>query len=617
MLDPLLAASGISLQGLTSGTGSLSNVYESPLITADVFTDGFIINEYALGDIELASGWNNSTSELELNGSLIKDERKTIDFNGTYKPDDKTSPLNVEAYVDQLQLDFLNAFITEGISGFSGDISGDVRVTGFPDAPLLKGGVEFHKAMVHVDYLNTSYFFEERASIHPEWFGLDAIKVYDEQNNQAILTGTVAHENFKNWNFDVYLDMEEEDFLVMNTTIEENSLYYGKAFVTGYAGVFGYADNLEIDVKVRSEKGTTVALPLGGTEEVAFGDFVTFVDKDAPKVEEVEVDLTGIDLNLELDITPDAEMRIIFDEAVGDEIKGRGQGHINMVINNLSTFNMYGTVEVLDGSYLFTLKNLINKEFGVVPGGTISWYGDPFEANVDIDAVYSLSAPLYDLMAEENEQYKQRVPVDLIMQLENSLFNPDIGFDIELPGSSEIIQNRVNSAISTEEEMNRQAFALLVLRRFISPPNISKQHNAIGLAENSTELLSSQLSNWLSQISNDFDVGVNYRPGDDISNEELAVALSTQLFNDRLRVSGNFGVAANNNAQQEQANNLIGDLMIEWKMLENGKIKLIVYNQSNDYDVTNTNISPYTQGIGIVFQEEFITLSELFQLQEN
>ncbi|MEO0405181.1 MAG: translocation/assembly module TamB, partial [Bacteroidota bacterium] len=219
--------------------------------------------------------------------------------------------------------------------------------------------------------------------------------------------------------------------------------------------------------------------------------------------------------------------------------------------------------------------------------------------------------------AEENEQYKQRVPVDLIMQLENNLFNPDIGFNIELPGSSEIIQNRVNSAISTEEEMNRQAFALLVLRRFISPPNISKQHNAIGLAENSTELLSSQLSNWLSQISNDFDVGVNYRPGDDISNEELAVALSTQLFNDRLRVSGNFGVAANNNAQQQQANNVIGDLMIEWKMLENGKIKLIVYNQSNDYDVTNTNISPYTQGIGIVFQEEFNTLSELFQLQEN
>lgn len=618
MLDPLLVNAGIRLNGRTSGDIVVNDVYGDPLINTNLDTQQLKIDEYLIGDVRLESDWDQSLQQLNTSGALEKNGKTAVEFSGSYTPSDEESPLLLNAYVDDAELDFLNAFITEGISGINGTISGDVEVTGKLESPQLQGGVDFNGASVHVDYLSTTYFFEEGASIHPDWFGLDGIHVYDEENNMALLTGTIVHENFADWNFDVFLDMEEEDFLVLSTTEEENNLYYGKAYVTGYAGVFGYADNLEIDVNVKSEKGTTIALPLGGTEEVQFGNFVTFVDFSDPVEEEIEVDLTGIDLNLELDITPDAEMRIIFDEAVGDEIKGRGKGHLNMVINNLSTFNMYGTVEVVEGNYLFTLKNLINKEFGVVPGGTISWFGDPFEAVLDLKAVYKLTAPLYDLMAEDAEQYRQRVPVELMMNLSDGLMNPNIHFDIDLPTSNEITKTRVRSAISTEEEMNRQAFALLVLRRFISPPNISKSHNNNGLAENSTELLSSQLSNWLSQISNDFDVGVNYRPGDEISNEELAVALSTQLFNDRLRVSGNFGLAYGTGTQtQAQANNVIGDLQIEWKILENGKIRLVVYNQSNDYDITRAANSNYTQGVGVIFQEEFNTLYELFDLKEK
>ena len=618
MLDPLLIESGVRLNGRTNGDVVLNDFYGSPLVNINLDTRKLQVDEYLIGDVILESNWDQAQQKLNTKGELIQDGFNAIQFDGSYTPSNEDSPLLLNALVDDAELAFLNAFITEGISEINGTISGNVEVTGKLEAPQLQGSVDFNSASVRVDYLSTTYFFEESASIHPEWFGLDGIHVYDEDNNMALLTGTIVHNNFADWNFDVFLDMEDEDFLVLSTTAEENNLYYGKAYVTGYAGVFGYADNLEIDVNVKSEKGTTIALPLGGAEEVQFGNFVTFVDLSTPVEEEIEVDLTGIDLNLELDITPDAEMRIIFDEAVGDEIKGRGRGHLNMVINNLSTFNMYGTVEVVEGNYLFTLKNLINKEFGVVPGGTISWFGDPFEAVLDLKAVYKLTAPLYDLMAEDAEQYRQRVPVELMMNLSDGLLNPNIHFDIDLPTSNEITKMRVRSAISTEEEMNRQAFALLVLRRFISPPNISKSHNNVGIAENSTELLSSQLSNWLSQISNDFDVGVNYRPGDEISNEELAVALSTQLFNDRLRVSGNFGLAYGTGAQtQAQANNVIGDLQIEWKILENGKIRLVVYNQSNDYDITRAANSNYTQGVGIIFQEEFNTLYELFDLQEK
>ncbi|MCC6599631.1 MAG: translocation/assembly module TamB domain-containing protein, partial [Crocinitomicaceae bacterium] len=161
--------------------------------------------------------------------------------------------------------------------------------------------------------------------------------------------------------------------------------------------------------------------------------------------------------------------------------------------------------------------------------------------------------------------------------------------------------------ISTEQEKNRQAFSLLVMRQFVSPPNIISDRSTSGgsvASANSSELLSSQISNWLSQISGDFNLGFNYRPGDDISNEEIALALSTQLFDEKLSVSGNFGVSKGN-ASNEQPTNLIGDLRLEYKMTKDGKIRLVVYNQSNDFTVSTAQQSPYTQGVGVIYQEDF------------
>jgi hypothetical protein len=323
-------------------------------------------------------------------------------------------------------------------------------------------------------------------------------------------------------------------------------------------------------------------------------------------------------MNFQLDITPDAQFRIIFDEVVGDEISGRGRGAIRMEINNLNTFNMYGTVEVDQGRYLFTLKNLINKEFEVKPGGTITWFGDPLAADINLDAIYKVNTSLYDLFPEESEQLRQRIPVHLNMLLTGKLMSPLIGFDITLPTSDDLTRARLAGTLNNEQEVNRQAFSLLVLRRFISPPDIAKTNTSLGLAENSTELITSQLSNWLSQISDDFDIGVNYSPGDQISSDELAIALSTQLFNDRLLLSGNFGVQqAPTAAGTENSSNLIGDIRIEYKVTPKGKIRLIVYNQSNEFDLVRNRQNNYTQGMGIVYQEEFDSLYELFRLEEN
>jgi hypothetical protein len=243
----------------------------------------------------------------------------------------------------------------------------------------------------------------------------------------------------------------------------------------------------------------------------------------------------------------------------------------------------------------------------VRPGGTISWYGDPFAADLNLKTVYKVSASLKDILPDDvTGSSGQRVPIDLVMNLSGKMFKPSVSFEIELPTVDEVTKSRVQSVISTDQERNRQAFALLVMRRFVSPPNINRESSASSnaFAENGTELLSSQISNWLSQISDDFNLGFNYRPGDEISNEEIALALSTQLFNDRLAISSNVGVSRGNTANQNPSN-LIGDIRLEYKITPEGKIRLVVYNESNDFRMVTVQQSPYTQGVGVLYQEEF------------
>ncbi len=613
----LLSEQGIEQYGLLTGDFEVRDVYQSTLITCDVLALDYTVNGYLVGDVCAESSWDPVLKRLLLAGDIDRQKLRQLTFSGFYTPGNEASPLDLTVGLKDLPLNLANAFLDESYAEIGGTANGTVAVTGKVDSPKLNGEVALSQASVRVDYLNTTYFIDDAVEVSEDMFTFD-FPILDEDGNAGFAVGAVIHDEFDDWNFDLFLDLEKSPFLLMNTTAAMNGLYFGKAYATGFVNVGGTLDDLVIDVTARSERGTTIALPLDGAEDITFEEFISFIDADAPEVEEEDIDLSGIRMNFQLDITPDAQFRIIFDEVVGDEISGRGRGAIRMEINNLNTFNMYGTVEVDQGRYLFTLKNLINKEFEVKPGGTITWFGDPLAADINLDAIYKVNTSLYDLFPEESEQLRQRIPVHLNMLLTGKLMSPLIGFDITLPTSDDLTRARLAGTLNNEQEVNRQAFSLLVLRRFISPPDIAKTNTSLGLAENSTELITSQLSNWLSQISDDFDIGVNYSPGDQISSDELAIALSTQLFNDRLLLSGNFGVQqAPTAAGTENSSNLIGDIRIEYKVTPKGKIRLIVYNQSNEFDLVRNRQNNYTQGMGIVYQEEFDSLYELFRLEEN
>jgi hypothetical protein len=162
--------------------------------------------------------------------------------------------------------------------------------------------------------------------------------------------------------------------------------------------------------------------------------------------------------------------------------------------------------------------------------------------------------------------------------------------------------------------MNMQIFSLLIINRFTTPKSNLPSLNG-GIGTNSYELLSNQLSNWFSQISKKVDVGVNYRPGNEITREELEVALSTQLFNDKLSIDGNVQTG-NNQTGSGKTSSIVGDVNMEYKLTNDGRIVLKGYNKSNTVDMLGEN-SKYKQGFGVFYRREFDSFGDLFRKKKK
>jgi hypothetical protein len=285
---------------------------------------------------------------------------------------------------------------------------------------------------------------------------------------------------------------------------------------------------------------------------------------------------------------------------------------------------MYGNYIINRGEYVFALKEFINKKFNLKKGGSITWFGDPYNADIDISAKYSLRTSLFNVLPfETRNNWKHKSLVEVDINLENDLINPDVKFDINIPKATESVKTSIKSLLSNNEEMNKQVFSLLILNQFITPNHLNYGDNSKIYDISTTEVLSNQLGNMISSFSNEFDIGFNYTLGDQISNDELSVAMSTQQFNDRLSIRTNLGLSQSNNLI-ENTNSFIGDVNIEYILNNAGNLRVHAYNESNEYDLSNQNQSNYTQGIGVFYKQSFNSfreflceLANLFKSKKN
>lgn len=615
--NPFTEKNGFVFDGYIDGKASLSNIRHDLIFTADLNFTELTVNHELIGTGAMSSAYDNVTKVVEAKGKLMRDAVPAIDFSGKYYTTRNENSFDFDLSLDKTPLSIFSKYIAAVMGNLKGYASGKVKLKGTPKDPDITGKLNLQKVNFDIAYLNTHYSFTgdvdvtknafiiNNLQLHDYVSDLSVLRLRDINDGIGIVNGKLMHDKFKNFRFEATL--QANNMLFLNTTAGMNSLYYGTAYASGLMKFKGNFKNIVMDIAATTDKGTKFNIPLFGTSNVSGADFVTFVSKKDSLIKRAMVKSSSsanIQLNFDLEVTPDALVQIIFDPQIGDIIKGRGNGNIQMNINTIGQFNMYGDYVIDEGDYLFTLQNIINKKFTVKQGGTIKWSGDPYDADVNLDAAYRVRTSLGDIISVPDST--KRIMVECQMKMTDKLMNPTITFDIDLPNSTQDTKTALKSVINTDQEMNKQIFSLLVLNRFTSAGNID---GGGALSSNSTELLSNQLSNWLSRISDDFDLGVNYRTGNSLTGDEVQAYFSTQLFNNRVILDGNVGVTSR---QTTTSNSIVGDFSLEYKISDDGRFRVRAFNKSNDINLV-TNNAPYTQGAGISYRQEFNTFEEFFR----
>ena len=607
----------LKMGGFLSADVQIRNLYATPIITSDISIRNLLVNDDTLGVFNISSKYDSEQNTMKLHMSIQDNSKYSLLGEGDIRLKDKT--VNMEFDVDNLPVGFLEMYIGHIIQDIKGTTSGKLFVGGPVSKPELTGRLNVNKLRFNVDLLKTGYTLSDSVFFEPNKIIFDNMTLTDRFNHKGVFKGTIGHTLFKDMTYDLFLDIE--NVMVLNTNENDNDVYYGTSFASGNMAITGATSNVKIDVVAKTVGDTKIFIPLKGNGSVTENDFVRFVggkkDLDVENINNsYHVNISGLDVTLDMVLTPAAKIQVIFDSTVGDVLNGTGNGDLRVRIDNLGNVFFYGEYTIEEGDYMFTLQNLINKRFTINSGSTIRWDGSPYNALIDMKATYKLKASLYDLVAGSIDpasasEFQKRVPVDVILKLSDRLLNPAIKFEIKSSSLTNTNQNIIDEYITTEEELNQQVLSLLVMNRFYATEassaseSTSKAGNAAVVT--TTEMLSNQLSHWLSQINNDFDIGVSYRPGDEVSSDEIEVALSTQMFNNWVTFSSNVGYG---NYNTEDVSKIIGDFDIEVKLNRKGTIRAKAYTHTNN-DIYET--SPTTQGVGISFNEEFNTFKELMQ----
>lgn len=612
---------GYSVNGYGNGEASMKAVLNRGELTADIDLDSLRVNGIRVAPLCIDSHWDFEQQRARV---MIRNLGTGADIvRGYYAPVSRR--YYAEAKIDNLPMSLLDPILSGVVSDTEGKASASLEIMGQDRNAELSGSIDVTGLGTTVDFTRARYTVPE-AKIRVEKNHLKAsnARVYDSEGNSGLLTMDLSLEHLSNIAYEMRLVPRR--MIVLNTTERDNDLFYGKVYASGVATVRGSKKGTTLDIVASTEGNSQFFMPLSGKSDASNADFVIF-EKPGMRIDStnyllrkkmmferrnrgVPESASMMNINIELTANPNAEVQLVIDPTVGDIIKVRGDGTLNLnIVPRANIFDMYGDYTITEGSYLFTLQNIINKRFIIESGSTIQWVGEPMDARLNINAVYKLKASLQPLLSSTTlDNITRAVPVECIINLSDRLTNPTVTFDIKVPNADSEIRNAVANLLNNQQSIATQFMYLLVSGSFYSDSSTSSNIGANASATTGFELLSNQLSNWLS--SDDYNIVLRYRPRSELTSDEIDFGFSKSLVNDRLLVEleGNY-LVDNKMAANGNMSNFLGEAYITWLIDRNGNLKLRGFTQTIDRFDENQGLQE--TGIGIYYKEDFDNWSDL------
>jgi len=624
-----VAEMGYEIEGVTNGEALIRSALGDCEITADIRMDRIAVNDRPVVPLRFTSMWDFRNNRARLTVT-DRDRRDTL-VRGFYAP--KTVRYYAEARLPGLSVSLLDPLLKGVISGTEGSADASLTLSGQRRQAELEGTIRVRGFRTTVDYTRVTYSAPTvDIAVKDNRLSIRDLTVSDPAGNRGNLDFRLDLSHLSNITYD--LDMKLQKMLVLNTNQQDNDYFYGRVHASGSARIRGDKKGVKMDIVATTDDDSSFFLPLSSKSNISQANFVTIETPKQPvdtlnylvrkkmmferKQKVKNVSAGSLEIDMALNVRPNADFQLVIDPIVGDIIKGRGEGRLNLRLNPAANiFEMYGDYTIAEGSYLFTLQNIINKRFIIENGSTIQWTGEPLDALLDIDAVYKLKTSLQPLIGSSvstgGDALGRAVPVDCIINLSGRLTNPNVTFDIKVPTVDAEYQTAVANTLNTQSAIATQFMFLLVTNSFQSETGSSG--SGIGVSASAAtgfELLSNQLSNWLS--SDDYNIVFRYRPKSELTGDEVDFGFSKSLINDRLfvEVEGNYLIdSKQQNVGNGQMSNFMGEAYVTWLIDRSGTLKLKCFTQTIDRFDENQGLQE--TGIGIYYKEHFDNLKDLKQ----
>ena len=611
----------VDFLGMASGEARIAGAFsEKPLLSADVIVKDFKFETGRMGTLYANVGYNHEEGNIEINAVAKDEDNRWTDINGYVSP--KHNYINLAIDAHRTRAEFMESFCGSFMDNVNADINGNVNVVG-PLNNINLVGKAVVDGSVRLSALNTTYWMRgDSVTFVPDEIKFKGDTLYDRNGNIGIMTGSIYHKHLTNLSY--ALKVKAKNLLAYDTHSFGDNTFYGTAYVTGDCDIKGKSGEVVIDIDAVPEKNSILVYNAADQSSIGSTDFITWKDNNVEETDSTDtehnnkVDIsTNIRLNFLINCNPNATLKLIMDEKTGDYITLNGDGVLRASYFNKGSFDIYGNYIVDHGVYKLTIQNIIKKDFTFQKGGSISFGGDPYNAALNLKALYVLnSVSLADLNIGRSFS-NNNVRVNCLMNITGNPNSPKVDFDLDMPNMSNDIKQMVYSLLNAEEEKNQQVLYLLAVGRFMAQNNNNNatgetpQYSQTSLAMQSflSGTISQQLNSVLSNVinSSNWNFGANISTGTEgFNNAEYEGMLSGSLLNNRLLFNGQFGYRDNANA----TTSFIGDFDIKYLLFPNGNLAINVYNKTNDRYFTRNSLN--TQGLGVIMKKDFTRISDLF-----
>ncbi len=614
--------------GKVNGDLDVNDMRSNPYFITNLKIDNMVYDSTAVGELVIAANVNPNTKLLTTDFTLIG-PTNDVKGGGTYNISNKSANFQID--LNSLDMLILNPFLSEIMVDSKGTLSGNASLTGSLDKPVVKGVLTFDTVTTTIVANNARYQIDDHTiTFDNNTFDIGNLKIKDDEGNTASLTGKINHNFLEQFYLDVALKTDKFTFL--NTTAEDNPVFFGKVILDARATIKGNPAKLNVEVVATTLKNSTITLSPFASEKVLIEEqFITYGKpedfKDLTNEYLLKLNrLFPFDVNLLLNATKDANFTFVIDPISGDKIKAIGSGNLNVKLKPDGSQEIFGIYTADKGTYDFSYGDFVSKKFTVKPGGTVRFEGNPLSAVLDIDAVYDVYTSTYELIKNEvaiseseTAAAKRRTNVKVSLSLEGTLLNPNIALNIEVPDLQSTnlitaIDRKLTELRNNPNELNNQVFGLLIFDSFILSDNVSSGFDNLGnniALKSLSSLVSNQLNRFASQVVKGVDIDVNvnsyesgYVDGNTSGNvTEVGLKVSKQLFNDRLSFSAGGNLDINQGNTSAGYSSFIGDFVLNYKLTDDGRYQIKVFSKS-DYDrLLNANTN--RNGISIFFNQSF------------